>query len=146
MTRVSVIVPVFNRAATLARCYESVKAQTVSDWELIAVDDCSSDDSVKVLERFDDPRIRILRHQVNRGAGAARNTGMEAATGEFVAFLDSDDAWLPDKTARQISALNESGAGLALCAFEEIDSGGTSEIHRPPAGADWKVHLHATCG
>ena len=88
---VTIILPVFNRAATLRRCVESVRAQTFADWELIAVDDASTDDSIAVLESFGDPRIRVLCHDTNRGPGAARNTALASARGEFFALIDSDD-------------------------------------------------------
>jgi glycosyltransferase involved in cell wall biosynthesis len=145
VSRVTVIVPFLNRAGTLPRCIASIRAQTFGDWELIAVDDGSTDDSVAVIEAIADPRIRIIRHERNRGAGAARNTGLRAATGELIAFLDSDDEWLPQKLERQIPAIESSGAGLVLCGFEEITDG-VAEIHLPPGDADWKTRLHWICG
>ncbi|MHA3771984.1 glycosyltransferase family 2 protein [Verrucomicrobiota bacterium sgz303538] len=146
MKQVSIIIPVYNRAATLPRCINSVLGQTVSDWELIAVDDHSRDDSTKVIESFGDPRIKVLRHEQNGGAGVARNTGMKAAQGTYIAFLDSDDEWLPAKLERQIAALEQTGAGLCLCDFEEIGTDGSRVVHRPSADADWSVRLHTVCG
>ena len=120
MKQVSIIIPVYNRAATLPRCIASVLAQTIADWELIAVDDCSSDESIQVIESFGDPRIRVLRHEQNRGAGPARNTGMLAAQGTYIAFLDSDDEWLPAKLERQIAALEKTGRDCAFVTLRRL--------------------------
>ncbi|MFQ5509847.1 MAG: glycosyltransferase family 2 protein [Leptospirillia bacterium] len=103
--RISVIIPAYNRAATIRRALDSVLAQTLGDFELIVVDDASTDDTVVLVESFSDPRIRLLRHATNRRAAAARNTGIRAARGRYLAFLDSDDEWLPDKLEVQLAAL-----------------------------------------
>jgi glycosyltransferase involved in cell wall biosynthesis len=113
---VSVVVPVYNRARTLARALSSILAQTFPDFELIVVDDGSTDDSAGVAEGFGDSRIRVLRHPENRGVAAARNTGIGAARGNYVAFLDSDDEWLPEKLKIQIDALEaEPGTTRLYC-------------------------------
>lgn len=113
---VSVVIPVFNRAHTLRRAIESVLTQDVASWELIVVDDGSTDGSPDIPDSFGDARIRSIRHEINRGAAAARNTGVEAARGRYIAFLDSDDEWLPGKLRAQIGVL-EGGpdAPQALC-------------------------------
>jgi glycosyltransferase involved in cell wall biosynthesis len=115
MPTVSIIIPVYNRAATLPRAVASVQAQDFTDWELILVDDGSTDGGVESVfgrEGFGpdggngtDPRLRRIRHPVNRGAPAARNTGIAAARGALIAFLDSDDEWLPGKLSAQVAAL-----------------------------------------
>lgn len=104
---VSVILPTFNRAATLDRSIESVLRQTYDDFELVVVDDGSTDDTGDVVDRFDDGRIRYLEHDENRGASAARNTGIAEARGEYVAFQDSDDEWHPEKLAKQMAAFRQ---------------------------------------
>jgi glycosyltransferase involved in cell wall biosynthesis len=76
------------------------------------VDDCSTDDIATVIQRFDEPRMRYIRHDANRGGSAARNTGIKAATGEFIAFLDDDDEWEPEKTVRQLKLLDRYDAAL----------------------------------
>lgn len=102
--RVTVVIPTHNRAGMVGRAIKSALNQTVADCcEIVVVDDGSEDDTPAVAARFGD-RICYLR-QPNRGAAAARNTGIRASTGEFVAFLDSDDEWEPDKTERQLAAL-----------------------------------------
>ncbi|WP_178917291.1 glycosyltransferase family 2 protein [Natronomonas gomsonensis] len=101
---VSVIIPVYNRAGVLRRAIDSALAQTVEDIEVLVVDDGSTDDTAAVVGDYDD-RVRYLPHDRNRGRSAARNTGIDAATGEYVAFLDSDDRWLPHKLERQLDRL-----------------------------------------
>jgi len=101
---VSVVIPSYNRAAVLGRAINSVIAQTFDDWEIVLVDDGSTDDTDALLARYADrlgPKLRVIR-QENAGAAAARNRGIDAARGVFVAFLDSDDEFLPDKLQRQI--------------------------------------------
>lgn len=103
---VTVVVPTYNRAHVLHRAVASALAQTISDIEVLVVDDGSDDETARVVQDFSDDRIRLLRHQVRRGAPAARNTGMRAARGECIGFLDSDDEWLPVKLERQLRALD----------------------------------------
>jgi glycosyltransferase involved in cell wall biosynthesis len=102
---VSVIIPAYNRAATIARAINSVLVQTSQDFEIIVVDDASTDQTRQVIDSFEDERIRLICHERNLGAAMARNTGMKAAVGKYVAWLDSDDEWLPDKLHAQIAAL-----------------------------------------
>jgi len=105
MPLVSVIIPAYNRAHTIVRALNSVTGQTLQDFEIVVVDDASTDNTAEIVRDYGDERIRYLRHDTNRFAAAARNTGIEAATGKYVAFLDSDDAWLPEKLERQIGRL-----------------------------------------
>lgn len=105
MPLVSVVIPTYNRESSIKDSLESVLRQTFTDFEVVVVDDCSDDDTLSVLAEIKDPRVRVLRHSANRGAGAARNTGVRAAQGTFVAFQDSDDEWLPRKLEKQLLAL-----------------------------------------
>lgn len=102
---VSVVIPTFNRARTIGRAIDSVLAQTFQDLEVIVVDDGSKDDTAEVLTRFGG-RIQLIR-QENSGVSAARNTAIREARGKWIAFLDSDDQWCPDKLARQIDCLDK---------------------------------------
>lgn len=111
---VSVVIPTYNRSSTLPRAIKSVLSQDYANLELIIVDDASIDNTAQVLEIFDDPRIRIIKHERNKGVGAARNTGIEAAKGDIVAFQDSDDEWLSGKLSKQVAALTESGPDCVL--------------------------------
>jgi len=107
MPTVSVVVPTYNRADVLPRAMDSALGQTVADLELVVVDDGSTDDTQAIVEGYDDDRVRYVAHETNRGANVARNTGIEAADGEYVAFLDSDDEWKPTKLERQLERLED---------------------------------------
>jgi glycosyltransferase involved in cell wall biosynthesis len=114
--RVSVIIPTYNRAAMVTEAVASVAAQTYRDLEILVVDDGSTDGTGAALAAW--PQVRLLRHATRRGVAAARNRGAAAARGEWLAFLDSDDLWLPDKLARQMAYLEER-PGLFLCQTDE---------------------------
>lgn len=123
MRSISVIIPTYNQAQFLGEAIESALAQTLPPRELIVVDDGSSDGTARVLAGFEG-RIRAMR-QANRGVAAARNAGARAASGDALAFLDSDDRWLPEKLERQSARLEaESDLGLVHVGFEEIDANG----------------------
>lgn len=130
MTLVSVIVPTYNRAEDLPDTVDSVLAQTHEELELLVVDDASTDDTRSVVESYDDPRVEYIRHEENRGGSAARNTGIEASEGEYVAFLDSDDEWLPQKLDRQLSLLQSRGNDwiAAYCDVKPPSDGDTGHI------------------
>lgn len=105
--RISVIMPTFNRAFTLTRSIDSVLDQSYTNFELIIVDDGSTDDSFDVIRGYlKDPRVRYIRLSTNKGAQAARNVGIKSATGEYIAFLDSDDEWVPEKLQIQVKKIN----------------------------------------
>lgn len=134
---VSVVVPCFNRAHLIASALHSVQEQTLRDWELIVVDDTSTDDLPAVLAGFaGDDRISSIRQPENRGVSAARNRGVANARGRFIAFLDSDDAWFPQKLERQVSAiLAASDPERVICVTHTciVMPGGWSRV-RPLSG------------
>ena len=99
---VSVIIPTYNRAHLIGRAIQSVLNQTYRDFEIIVVDDGSTDNTEEVIKSFSDERIRYIKHKENKGAAAARNTGIKTARGKFIAFQDSDDEWLPEKLEKQM--------------------------------------------
>jgi glycosyltransferase involved in cell wall biosynthesis len=99
---ISVVMPLHNRAAVVGRAIESVLAQSLADFELIIVDDGSTDDGVSIACGFDDPRVRVIELGRNLGANTARNAGVREAKAPLIAFLDSDDAYLPNKLARTV--------------------------------------------
>ena len=128
MPDVSVVIPTYNRAGLLPRAMDSALAQTYDDLELVVVDDGSTDDTEAVVRGYDDPRVRYVAHETNRGANVARNTGIEAAEGEYVAFLDSDDEWLPRKIERQVDRVGESTWVGAYCGAETRTEGVGAEL------------------
>src|SRR4030095_324761 len=146
MPSVSIMMPFLNREATLSRAIQSILAQTFQDWELIAVDDGSTDRSVEVIEGFKDARIQVVRHERNLGVAAARNTAIKEARGAYSALLDSDDEWLPAKLERQIGALraDEKKRALCSCAFT-FERDGTVEYWPRPWGDSWEKALHFEC-
>jgi glycosyltransferase involved in cell wall biosynthesis len=144
--RVSVVVPTYNRAALLRRAVRSVLAQTFTDYELIVVDDGSTDDTEEVLREFSDRRMRVVRSEINQGAPQARNRGIEAARGEWVAFLDSDDEWLPQRLEVQMDLLarqspGQAAVGYCQCQVHECLTGKVSQPQETLAEGDVFEHL-----
>lgn len=135
MTRVSVVVPTYNRATVLPRAIDSVLEQTVDDVEVVVVDDGSTDDTESVVDGYDDERVRYIAHDDNRGANVARNTGIEAATGAYVAFLDSDDEWRPTKLVAQLDRLDGEEWIAAYCDCETRLEGVTGRLQTAVASA-----------
>jgi glycosyltransferase involved in cell wall biosynthesis len=115
--KVSVVIPTYNRPDLLSRAIESVLNQTYTNYECIIVDDASCVDTSSVIKEFNDGSIRYFEHEKNQGASAARNTGIEHAKGEYIAFLDDDDEWLPEKIAKQVDLFDrlDSDYGLVYC-------------------------------
>ena len=105
--RVSVIIPTHNYGRFLRAAIESVRAQTMGDLEIIVVDDGSTDETREVLAAIDEPRMRVFRFDTAQGVSVARNTGIENAHGEYIAFLDADDLWVPEKLALQLDLIEE---------------------------------------
>lgn len=125
---VSVIMPTYNCGNFIAESINSVLAQTVKDWELIIVDDCSTDDTKTVLEPFlaSYPNIRYSCLEKNSGPDVARTEAMKLATGKYIAFLDSDDLWYPQKLEKQIAFMEENGYDFSCTAYEQMDAEGVS--------------------
>jgi glycosyltransferase involved in cell wall biosynthesis len=122
MPRVSIIIPTYNRSDTISRAVRSAMEQSISDIEIIVIDDNSSDNTSDVISRFNDSRIKYVKHQTNHGGGAARNTGIKIATGDYIAFLDSDDEWHPLKLEKQIKDIEaRSDTWVAnYCGFNRV--------------------------
>jgi len=123
---VSVVIPTYNRSAMVERAVRSVQAQTYTNLDIIIIDDGSTDDTgqrVAALQE-EDQRIRYIRHEKNRGAQAARNSGLRAATGDYIAFLDSDNEWLPQKIETQMALFTARPAspGVVYCGFSRVNS------------------------
>jgi glycosyltransferase involved in cell wall biosynthesis len=136
---VSVVIPTYNRARTIERAIDSVLAQTFQDFEVIVVDDGSQDETKGVLSRFGD-RIRLII-QENRGVSAARNTGIQAAHGKWIAFLDSDDEWHPAKLEKQMECLQKHGATICFARCATPDGNLITDIDELlPASAQSQTH------
>ena len=128
---VTVVITAFNRADTIGRAVASVQAQSYDNWEILVVDDASTDNIAAVVAALAEPRLRMVRNETNRGIGGAKNVGIAHGKGSHIAFLDSDDEWLPDKLTRQ----------LAIMAAEPGDS---AELYRLLGGArTWKRSIAA---
>ena len=121
---VSIVIPAYNRAATIRAAIESVLRQTWTDFELIVVDDGSTDDTLAEAAKVADPRLRLVESPANGGAAAARNRGLAEARADWVAFQDSDDEWLPRKLEKQMARLTAPGADFvaAYCGMLILDS------------------------
>jgi len=150
---VSVIIPVFNRPKSLTVALRSVFAQTFSDWEVIVVDDASSDDSAEVGLQIGPPgKVRVIRHKRNQGPSAARNTGVLAARGRYVSFLDSDDSWHPEKLRRQIEMVEaDSDPSMVFCVTQTVTFREGSRVRVSPErapfeGEPWSEFLYVNGG
>jgi glycosyltransferase involved in cell wall biosynthesis len=127
--KVSVILPTFNRSRSLGPAILSVLTQSVKDLELIVVDDASSEDIEALVRNIGDRRIKFIRRKTNGGAAAARNTGLAEATGEYIAFQDSDDLWLPDKLAKQLACFTTLPASVGVVTGAKILYGRDSKFN-----------------
>ena len=123
---VSIITPAHNSEQFLSHCMDSVLAQTYSDWEHILVDDCSTDGSVKLIQSYADrdDRIRYFRLSENGGAGIARNMAIKAARGNYIAFLDSDDQWYPEKLIKQVTFMQLPDHHFTFTSYDTVDDYG----------------------
>lgn len=120
---VSIITPNYNGGAYIEATIKSVISQTYTNWELIIVDDCSSDDSLSVIEKYrNDDRIHLLKHEKNSGVIVSRNYGISQAKGRYIAFLDSDDVWLPEKLFNHLNFMRENAVGFSFTSYTIISS------------------------
>jgi teichuronic acid biosynthesis glycosyltransferase TuaG len=124
--RVSILMPAFNAGRFIAETIESVRAQTLQDWQLLVVDDLSRDNTCAVVETLAarDPRIRLLCRKEQGGPAKARQTGLEAAAGRYLAFLDSDDLWLPEKLSAQLRFMEDQKAAFSYTQFRRMSENG----------------------
>lgn len=153
---ISIIVPVYNAGEYIEETLRMVDAQTFSKWELILVDDCSKDNSCQVIEDYlarrgkreskEGRKIRLIRKQKNEGAARARNTGIDEATGRYIAFLDADDIWMPDKLKKELAFMKEKDAAFVCTSYEFGDekAKGTGRIVHVPETMTYKQALSRT--
>ena len=134
---ISIVVPVYNAEKYIATTIEMVQRQTYTDWELILVDDCSKDHSVDVMKSCigaNSDKIRLIQKEVNEGAAMARNTGIDAARGRYIAFLDADDIWYPGKLEKELAFLEKHDAAFVFSSYEFGDEDGVptgKAVHVP---------------
>lgn len=142
---VSIVTPMFNSESTIKETIKSVQAQSYQKWEMLIVDDCSTDASVKCVEQFmaTDDRIRLIQNPENRGISYARNTAIGQARGRYIAFLDSDDLWKSEKLQKQILFMQQNKVGFSHTACEVIDESGQGigKQRHVPLKADYEAIL-----
>ena len=147
---VSIITPVYNVQKWIVETMDSVRAQSFSDWELLLVDDKSTDHTVRVIrdyqKRVEDERIRLFLLQQNVGAARARNYGLRQAEGRYIAYVDADDLWEPEKLARQLAFMKEKNAAFSFTGYEFADENGKGlgKVVRVPNTIDYKEALKNT--
>lgn len=145
---VSIIVPVYNAGSYIEQTVAMVQAQTCSNWELLLVEDCSTDDSLVRIQKLAqmDKRIICLPQKVNGGAARARNAGIKAAKGQYIAFLDADDIWKKEKLEKELAFLEEKQAAFVFTSYEFGDEQavGTGRIVHAPATLTYRQALSRT--
>lgn len=150
MAEVSIIMPCHNGAQYIRQAVESVLAQTYGDWELLIIDDASTDGSVDIAQEYcaKDSRIKLLHTTASTGKPAtARNVGIEAASGRFIAFLDCDDQWLADKLAHQLPLFEKADCAAVFSFYKKMDAEGSvrSAVVTSPAAVDFAQLLDGNC-
>lgn len=139
---VSIIMPAYNARDTIEESVESVLAQSYDNWELLIVNDCSTDDTADIMSRYanHDSRIKLINQEKNGGVAAARNTAIEASKGDYIAFLDSDDLWDPKKLEKQVTFMNGSKYAMSCTGYEVIDVNSISlgKLVIPPNSISFK--------
>jgi glycosyltransferase involved in cell wall biosynthesis len=133
---VSIVLPTYNRAHCIRRSIQSLLNQTYQNFEIIVADDASTDNTSEIIDKINDQCICYIKHRERRGANAARNTGILAAKGKYIAFQDSDDEWLPDKLSCQIEALEQSDISVCFGGFWRIK--GEKKKYIPEVGRNVK--------
>lgn len=123
---VSIITPTYNCGKFINETIKSVLNQTYKNWEMIIVDDCSTDNTEKIVLKFDDERIKYHKLKINSGAAVARTTAMQLAKGLYMAFLDSDDIWTEDKLEKQLNFMKKNNYAFTCTSYEQIDENGNS--------------------
>ena len=144
--KISIIVPVYNAEKFIKATIDSVLAQDFTDFELLLVDDRSSDSSCELIESYDDPRVKLIRQEENKGAYAARNRGLTEADGRYIAFLDADDLWEKDKLSKELKFMQDNNAGFVFTSYEfaDADGVGNGAVVKVPKILPYKKALHNT--
>ncbi|WP_019616981.1 glycosyltransferase family 2 protein [Psychromonas ossibalaenae] len=145
MQLVSIIMPIYNSSITLSDSIETVLTQSYTNWELLITDDLSTDDSVKIVEQYakKDSRIKLFCLADNGGAGNARNNSIKQAQGRFIAFLDSDDIWLPEKLEKQIDFMLKNKYAFTYTAYQKFTEKNDLSIIKPPSETTYEQLLYS---
>lgn len=145
---VSIITPVYNAEKFLSETIKSIQSQTYKNWELLLVDDCSKDNSAKIIEEFkiSDNRIKYIKLEKNSGASVSRNTGIKNAKGRFIAFVDSDDIWKPEKLEVQVKYMLENNLGFTFTSYRYMKEDGelTNKVAKAPSKINYNGLLKNT--
>lgn len=147
---VSIIVPVYNVEKYIVETIDSVRSQTYSCWELLLVEDGSGDSTAALIEEYigrtGEKRIRLIRQPSNMGAARARNRGLQEARGRYIAYLDADDLWMPDKLQREIQFMRDHEAAFAFTGYEFVDeqAKGAGKVVRVPKTLNYRQALSNT--
>lgn len=145
---VSIITPVYNASRFIEETIKSVQAQTYKEWEMILVDDCSTDNSYEIINRYskEDDRIKYIRLEKNSGAAVARNTAISNAKGKYIAFLDSDDIWYENKLEKQINFMKDKNIGFSFTSYELMSEDGEllNKTINVPNQIDYNKYLKNT--
>ena len=145
---ISIITPVYNCEKLIKKTIESVLAQSYKNWEMLLVDDCSTDKSAKIIGEYakKDKRIKYFKLEKNSGAAVARNTALRESKGNFIAYLDADDLWRPNKLSKQLDFMLNNQVAFSCTDYEKIDESGRSlnKIVNMPYKVDYNLFLRNT--
>ncbi len=146
---VSIITPTYNCAKFIGETIESVLAQTYTNWEMIIVDDCSADNTEEIVKSYNDARIIYVKNETNSGAAVSRNRALRMAKGRWMAFLDSDDLWMPEKLEHQINFMEKNGYAFSSTKRTSCEEDGTPTgvyISGPKVVTKFKMHNYCWVG
>lgn len=148
MELVSIITPSYNSSHYITETINSVLSQSYTNWELLITDDCSRDNTVEIIQQFavSDSRIKLFVMERNLGAAAARNNSICRASGRYIAFLDSDDVWMPDKLEKQIAFMQSGGYAFSMTDYSLMDVDGRplDKVMRMPESMTYRQYLRNT--
>lgn len=145
--KVSIITPVYNCEKLISKTIESVIKQSYKNWEMLLVDDCSTDNSKNIIEKYikEDERVKYFKLKENSGAAVARNYALEQANGRFIAYLDADDLWKEDKLEKQVQFMLNNNYAFSCTSYEKIDeSGNSKKIIKMPMKVNYSLFLRNT--
>lgn len=142
---VSIVMPSYNSSKTIKESIESVLSQDYDNWELLITDDCSSDKTVSIVNDFSsqDKRVTLIVNEVNAGAGFSRNVSIARSSGKYIAFLDADDIWMPNKLSAQVKYMEDTGVFFTYTAYQKFSENGLGSIITPPLQVTYKKLLYS---